>query len=127
MFDPIDRPPAEYRLSRVLSDELGQSQLSSLRSVIIAAVENLQRYDRERYAHKYQDGPVPRLALLTEAHESVAEAGRMIRSMRAGDDDHALERRHGINIATVIDELWQASNAIGRWIEHERTRGVTDE
>lgn len=123
MFDNIDRPTAEYRLDRVLTEHMNDAcRRSTLGRVIATAAEKLARYDRQRYAHKHQDGPAPRLALLTEAHEAVAEAGRMIRSMRARDDDHALERRDGMNIATVIDELWQASDLIGRRIEYERRR-----
>lgn len=42
MFD-VDRPTAEYRLSRVLTEHLGECRLSALRGVIAAAA-------REAYA-----------------------------------------------------------------------------
>lgn len=129
MFDDIDRPSAEYRLSRVLTEHMGdECRRSTLGGVIATAADKLARYRRQRDEHKHEGGPVPQLALLTEAHEAVAEAGQMIRSMRARDDDHELKRRNGMNIATVIDELWQASDLIGRRIEYERTRWrISDE
>lgn len=123
MFDNIDRPGAEYRLDRVLTEHMNDAcRRSTLGGVIATAADKLARYRRQRDEHKHEGGPVPQLALLTDAYEAVAEAGRMIRSMRARDDDHALERRDGMNIATVIDELWQASDLIWRQIEHERSR-----
>jgi hypothetical protein len=123
MFDQIDRPTAEYRLSQVLTEYMGDAcRRSTLAGVIATAADKLARYRRQRDEHKHEGGPVPQFALLSDAYEAVAEAGRMIRSMRATEDDHALERRHGFNIATVIDELWQVSDLIGRRIEHERTR-----
>ena len=123
MFEQIDRPSAEYRLSRVLTEHMGdECRRSTLGGVIATAADKLARYRRQRDEHKREGGPVPQLTLLTDADEAVAEAGRMIRSMRTGDDDHALKRRHGIDMATVIDELWQASDLIRRQIEHERRR-----
>jgi hypothetical protein len=123
MFDDFfERPPPEYRLSRVLTEHLGQYEWSSLRGVIAAAVDDIERYDRERHAHKHEGSPVPRLSLLRDAYESVAEAGRMIRAQRSMDGDQALERERGVNAATVIDELWLSSDAIFRRIDYERTR-----
>lgn len=122
MFDSIDRPDPEQRLRRILVEGLGDARSPAMRHTITAAADQLQVYSRERHEHKHGRGPAPRLSLLTSAHELVAEAGRMNRSMRESRGGPALADRLGIDVALVTDELWQASDAIGRWIEYERTR-----
>lgn len=104
MFDQIDRPDAEYRLS-VLAGRLEGSQPPALRALVAAAAYDWSRYQRERSAHIRHGTGAPREALVRLASESLGDAAQIAHGIRGSAAGGQLEHYQEIGIDALIAEL----------------------